>query len=75
MVRFYALRENAGLTKAEALRRAQLEFLKMGAQDDDPDRDFSIKSLDETGIQISDHAEILPHPYFWAPFILMGNWL
>ena len=39
---------NPNLTKAEALRRAQLEFLK----DDSRNR-----------------------PYFWASYILLGNWL
>ncbi len=40
--------KNPNLTKAEALRRAQLEFLK----DDSRNR-----------------------PYFWAPYVLLGNWL
>ena len=42
------LSENPHLTQAEALRRAQLEFLK----DDSRNR-----------------------PYFWAPYVLVGNWL
>ena len=42
------LSENPRLTKAQALRRAQLEFLK----DDSRNR-----------------------PYFWAPYVLLGNWL
>jgi CHAT domain-containing protein len=42
------LKENPNITKAEALRRAQLEFLK----DDSRNR-----------------------PYFWAPYVLVGNWL
>lgn len=75
MVRFYALHENAGFTKTEALRQAQLEFLKMGTWNNGGDYEFSVPGLEETGIQISEIAELLPHPYFWAPFILMGNWL
>ena len=39
---------NATITKAEALRQAQLTLLK------DPRYN---------------------HPYFWAPFVLVGNWL
>ncbi len=39
---------NLNLTKAEALRRAQLSLLK------NPEYN---------------------HPYFWAPFVLVGNWL
>ena len=42
------LRENRHITKAEALRRAQLEFLK---------------------------DESRSRPYFWAPYVLLGNWL
>lgn len=40
--------KNLKLTKAEALRQAQLSLL-----------------------QTSDYN----HPYFWAPFVLVGNWL
>jgi len=45
------------LSKAEALRRAQLALLHGGA--------------DQTG-----SGSKLPyaHPYYWAPFILIGNW-
>jgi CHAT domain-containing protein len=48
MVRFYQeLTENVGISKAEALRRAQLSLLD--------DRRFKL-------------------PYFWAPYLLVGNW-
>jgi CHAT domain-containing protein len=46
----------SGMSKAEALRQAQLAFLR---------RTGAAASLPE---QFS-------HPYFWAPFILLGNWL
>ncbi len=45
---YQELSEHPELTKAEALRRAQLEFLK----DDSRNR-----------------------PYYWATYILLGNWL
>ncbi len=45
---YQELSEHPDLTKAEALRRAQLEFL----QDDSRNR-----------------------PYYWATYILLGNWL
>jgi CHAT domain-containing protein/Tfp pilus assembly protein PilF len=49
MREFYEQREaNQGLSKADALRRAQLSLLESKTR-------FS-------------------HPYFWAPFILIGNW-
>jgi CHAT domain-containing protein len=48
MARFYEELVNNEVTKAEALRRAQLELLQNNK---------------------------LSHPYFWAPFVLVGNWL
>ncbi|MEO0770196.1 MAG: CHAT domain-containing protein [Cyanobacteria bacterium J06649_4] len=48
MTLFYQELSNAELTKAEALRRAQVKIL-----------------------QIPEYS----HPYYWAPFVLIGNWL
>lgn len=48
MVRFYRFLIQNHLSKAEALRRSQLELLQ--------------------------HSEY-QHPYYWAPFVLIGNWL
>ena len=49
MQHFYRLRVGAGgVSKAEALRQAQLLLLR---------------------------GQPYAHPFFWAPFILMGNWL
>jgi len=45
----------AGATKAEALRKAQLAFLK------NPKNNPQYKGYE--------------HPYYWAAFILAGNWL
>ncbi|NEP21679.1 CHAT domain-containing protein [Moorena sp. SIO3I6] len=47
MVRFYKEFTQQNVTKAEALRRAQLSVLK------DPNYD---------------------HPYYWAPFVIIGDW-
>ncbi|MFB8787388.1 MAG: CHAT domain-containing protein [Potamolinea sp.] len=49
MVRFYQELTKPGVTKAEALRRAQLSILQ--------DRQYG------------------EHPYYWASFVLVGNWL
>ena len=49
MVKFYQGLANPEVTKAQALRDAQLSILQ------DP--------------------QYRGHPYFWAPFILVGNWL
>ncbi|AOX00941.1 hypothetical protein BJP34_17130 [Moorena producens PAL-8-15-08-1] len=47
MVQFYQEFTQRNVTKAEALRRAQLSVLK------DPNYD---------------------HPYYWAPFVIIGDW-
>ena len=48
MVRFYQeLAQSEGITKAEALRRAQVSLLREG---------------------------LYRNPYFWSPYILVGNW-
>lgn len=48
MTEFYRELATGELTKAEALRRAQVKILQKN--------EFS-------------------HPYYWAPFVLIGNWL
>ncbi|MFH0726595.1 MAG: CHAT domain-containing protein [Pseudomonadota bacterium] len=45
---FYKLLKDPAVTKAEALRQAQLFLM---------------------------HQEEFRHPFFWSPFILVGNWL
>lgn len=49
VTKFYASLNNSGVSKAEALRAAQLELIEAGGQ--------------------------YAHPAYWAPFILIGNWL
>jgi len=57
MKRLYRLRsENMQLSKAEALRQAQVAMLKGDLKAKESEHDFR-------------------HPYFWAPFVMMGNWL
>ncbi|MBM0744407.1 CHAT domain-containing protein [Phormidium sp. CLA17] len=48
MIEFYRELGKPGVTKAEALRRAQINLL---------------------------HQDDYTSPYYWAPFILLGNWL
>ena len=58
------------LTKVEALRDAQLDLL-MGRIKPKAAAPQSPAVLPATrGITASDYS----HPYFWAPFVLMGNW-
>lgn len=48
MKQFYTRLSQPGMTKAQALRQAQLFLL---------------------------HSSDYQHPYYWAPFVLVGNWL
>ena len=72
MERMYRLRqENPGAGKSEALRRAQAEMasgvMKAG----------SGGAADRAGIPVrkaAAGAKDWTHPYYWAPFILIGNW-
>jgi CHAT domain-containing protein len=82
MQNFYQLHaENPGITKAEALNRAQLMFVRGETPTGNIGgatrgmRVSSPKSKDETEPSAADAAEAYKHPFYWAPFILMGNWL
>src|SRR2546421_2159102 len=69
MQEFYRLRgEGDGVTKAEALRRAQVELLRGS--------DAQSASGERRGLSVAGNATAtkFSHPYFWAPFILIGNW-
>ncbi|CAK0775775.1 hypothetical protein CCP4SC76_6090003 [Gammaproteobacteria bacterium] len=84
MQHFYRLRQDQHLTKAEALRQAQLTLLR-------GDNTTASPAVAETGrgevirfgkagensapAFFADPAHPYAHPYYWAPFILMGNWL
>ncbi len=73
MQEFYKNLATGQLSKAEALRQAQLEFLqaKLTAKDA-PQR----SDLIATGSGRSERHQSpanFAHPYYWAPFILIGN--
>ncbi len=70
MAEFYRIRQRDKLTKSEALQRAQLEMIRgeiKPASEMSPDR----------GVQVAGRAspqkQDFSHPYYWAPFILIGN--
>jgi len=79
MQEFYRLREaTPGMLKAEALREAQLDLLHGTINGDTFDNA-------SRGVKINDHqtsSTSFPfnsgapysHPYYWSPFILIGNW-
>jgi CHAT domain-containing protein len=83
MSRFYALHQ-AGLSKAEALRQAQVELLQghrkvappLGAENRGVVlHNSSAPAGERAHAYVLDPARPYAHPYYWAPFILMGNWL
>jgi CHAT domain-containing protein/tetratricopeptide (TPR) repeat protein len=70
MSEFYRLRkENPQLTKAEALQRAQQEMVagKMKPSQTRGERRDTSEADAETATDYT-------HPYYWSPFILIGNW-
>lgn len=71
MQNLYRLRERTGLNKAEALRQAQILMIRGAAA--------SAEAGAQRGLTQSAPVALskggFSHPYFWAPFILMGNWL
>ncbi|MBE9107900.1 tetratricopeptide repeat protein [Nodosilinea sp. LEGE 07298] len=74
MQRFYELLASGELTKAEALRQAQLSLL----YDEDSETRLAasratIELESRPSQPISDTG--FQHPYHWAPFILIGNGL
>jgi CHAT domain-containing protein/predicted negative regulator of RcsB-dependent stress response len=79
MKEFYQLREKSpGMTKSEALTRAQLALLK-GAIKSNPNggSNRGLEIADDTKPATSDTKPpviTFAHPFYWAPFILIGNW-
>jgi CHAT domain-containing protein/tetratricopeptide (TPR) repeat protein len=74
---FYAILQKGNITKAEALRQAQIALIT---------KDLSAVGVprgEEAGIEVVSTRTGLPpqvsnnlnHPYYWAPFILIGNGL
>lgn len=76
---FYRKRQSGGLGKAEALRQAQLELLhgELGGQTSGQKRaeaeEMRGDKLDLPAFKPDPKAPYA-HPYYWAPFILIGNW-
>ena len=73
MQQFYRTLATGKMSKAEALRQAQLSLLKSNLTAEDAqragvDRD-TLPPVQQTS------PSNLSHPYYWAPFILIGNGL
>ena len=74
MQTFYKQRESQQLSKAEALRKAQVSLLQNNIENTGKSRGLRV-SLDDSAIAASDLSDTqYAHPYYWAPFILIGNW-
>ncbi len=70
MQNFYRNLATGKLTKAQALRQAQLQLFN-GTVDGSPNRsDLEPRSTTPDAKPI---AQSMRHPYYWAPFILIGN--
>jgi CHAT domain-containing protein len=80
MLRFYEIkRADSQMSKGEALRQAQLELLNgtpHGHPNGQPARGATITGVDSAKLQPYKPNRTAPfsHPYYWAPFILIGNW-
>ena len=85
MQRFYRLRDTQeGMLKAEALRQAQVSLLRGEAVDvrGGLQRRGLLDAAPQRGIDGGGAAAAaaaggktsFAHPFFWAPFILIGNW-
>jgi CHAT domain-containing protein len=69
MQTFYAVKkQRPELSKAAALRMAQLELLQC------QDGEAELSEKDRALLNYIDDSGCLTHPYYWASFILIGNW-
>ncbi|MGE0844976.1 MAG: CHAT domain-containing protein [Flavobacteriaceae bacterium] len=67
---FYRHMVEDGMSKAAALRAAQIEAI--GGDAAGAGRERGAETLDDP----AEAGDAGPgHPYFWSPFVLMGNWL
>jgi CHAT domain-containing protein len=59
------------MSKSEALRKAQLDLMKSSIR-------LSVERSSRGGAQTTSYPKDMViecfHPYFWAPFILLGDW-
>jgi CHAT domain-containing protein len=75
----YQAHKNDHLDKADALRDAQLALLRGTAHSDSAGKaERGLTRVDgpppAVGSFTPDPRAPFAHPFFWAPFILMGNW-
>ncbi|XGW00798.1 MAG: tetratricopeptide repeat protein (plasmid) [Leptolyngbya sp. BL-A-14] len=76
MQQFYKNLATGKMTKSEALRQAQLSLLQRKLTDNDALQRASLRPVLPPGQRAANSAsQGFSHPYYWAPFILIGNGL
>ncbi|MGM3308193.1 CHAT domain-containing protein [Anabaena sp. WFMT] len=71
---FYTILQQGNITKAEALRQAQISLITGNYAITGQQRRISIKQPINSNSP-SQLKEQLSHPFYWSPFILIGNGL
>ncbi|HEY9608403.1 CHAT domain-containing protein [Allocoleopsis sp.] len=71
---FYAALENGSTTKAEALRQAQIALITGDYKALGQQRGLEVQQRTRSSLPPTVNSR-LSHPYYWAPFILIGNGL
>ncbi|HEY9610052.1 CHAT domain-containing protein, partial [Allocoleopsis sp.] len=71
---FYAALENGNTTKAEALRQAQVALITGDYKVLGEQRGLGVQKRISSSLPPKVSSS-LSHPYYWAPFILIGNGL
>jgi CHAT domain-containing protein len=71
---FYTATENGNTTKAEALRQSQIALITGNYTSLGQQRGVGVEQRISSSLP-SQVVNRLSHPYYWAPFILIGNGL
>ena len=75
MQKLYSLHSDGDLSKAEALRQTQLAFIDGSVKASSGARRGEVLNVSDSDREAGRPASMgYPHPYYWAPFVLMGNW-
>ncbi|MBA4763361.1 CHAT domain-containing protein [Sphingomonas sp.] len=70
MQRFYAIHAKGGSSKAESLRQAQIALMTTQGGTGTDRGNGRARQDGPTGPAVTGYA----HPFYWAPFVLLGNW-
>ncbi|MEZ5728008.1 MAG: CHAT domain-containing protein [Burkholderiaceae bacterium] len=80
MRRFYDARQNEHQSKAQALRQTQIEMItgritRTSAPAAEEQRGGRAPGANPRKTFTPDANAPLAHPFYWAPYVIMGNWL